>query len=86
MFKIVSIFILGFLEQLLFTSYLLSVDKRQKFMSSFLMFVYFLIYLIIIDWAIKDANTLLLLIVYAFSAAVGNYVRMCYEKSRPELH
>lgn len=81
MTKIILIFILGFLEQLLFTSYLISVDKRQKLISSMLMFVYFLIYLLIIDWAIKDANTLLLLVVYALSAAIGNYTRMHFEKT-----
>jgi uncharacterized protein YebE (UPF0316 family) len=79
--KFILIFILGFIEQLLFTSYLISVNKRQKIASSVLMFIYFLIYLVIIDWAIKDANTLWLLITYALSAAIGNFVRMNYEKA-----
>jgi uncharacterized protein YebE (UPF0316 family) len=79
MFKFTIIFILGLLEQLGYTIYLLSVDKRQVYISSIVLFAYFLLYLFIIAYALKDANTIALLITYALSAAIGNWIVMKWE-------
>jgi uncharacterized protein YebE (UPF0316 family) len=82
MIKILIVFIIGFLEQLLYTAYLLSVNKKQVKASTFLMVAYMAIYLFIISYAIKDTNTISLLISYALSCGVGNYVIMKWENRR----
>jgi hypothetical protein len=79
MFNYIVIFILGLLEQIGYTFYLLAVDKRQVYASSIIMFVYFSFYLFIIAYALKSANTWGLLLTYAFSAAVGNLAVMKFE-------
>jgi uncharacterized protein YebE (UPF0316 family) len=79
MLKILLVFIAGFIEQLLYTSYLLSVTKKQVIPSTILMFVYMVIYLFIISYAIKDGNTINLLVAYALSCGVGNWVIMKWE-------
>lgn len=80
MLKILIIFLVGFIEQLLYTAYLLSVTKRQVIASTFLMFTYMLIYLFIIAFAMKDSETVPILVAYALSCGVGNYVIMLWEK------
>jgi len=77
--KFVIVFILGLLEQIGYTFYLLAVDKRQVVASSIIMFVYFSFYLFIIMFALNDVHTVGLLLTYALSAAIGNYVVMRYE-------
>jgi hypothetical protein len=62
--KFVIVFILGLLEQIGYTFYLL---------------VYFSFYLFIIMFALNDVHTVGLLLTYALSAAVGNYAVMRYE-------
>jgi len=79
MLKVALVFIVGFIEQLLYTAYLLSVNKKQVKASSVLMFSYMVIYLFIITYAIKDANTVPLLIAYASACGSGNWVIMKWE-------
>jgi uncharacterized protein YebE (UPF0316 family) len=79
MIKILIIFILGLIEQIGYTFYLLAVDKRQVKLSSIVMFFYMLFYLGIIAYAIKDSNTLSLLITYALACSLGNYIVMKFE-------
>jgi hypothetical protein len=79
MIKFIVVFILGLLEQAGYTLYLLSVVKKQAYLSSILMFVYFSFYLFIIAYALKDTNTVGLLLTYAFSAAVGNFIVIKWE-------
>lgn len=78
--KIILVFTVGLLEQILYTSYLISLTKRQLYLSSLLMFVYMLLYLFLIAWAIKDDNTTTLLLTYAMACCVGNFIRIKYEK------
>lgn len=80
--KIFIVFIIGFIEQLLYTAYLLSVNKRQVKASTILMVAYMAIYLFIISYAIKDTNTILLLISYALACGSGNYVIMKWENRK----
>jgi len=82
MVKILIVFILGLIEQILYTAYLISVDKRQVYKSSFLMLIYMSLYLIIVAWAIKDANTIILLTTYALACGLGNLVTMKWETRR----
>ena len=44
------------------------------------MFAYMVIYLGIINYAIKDAETVSIIIVYALSCGIGNLIRMKLEK------
>ena len=81
MVKVLLVFIIGFIEQLLYTAYLLSVNKKQVKASTVLMVAYMAIYLFIIAYAIKDANTIPLLVAYALACGLGNYVIMLWEKN-----
>jgi hypothetical protein len=75
--KILAIFGAGLVEQMLYTLYLLAVGRYMIIPSTLLMFTYMVIYLLIINYAIKDEkNTIPLLIVYALSSGVGNYLAM----------
>lgn len=85
MLKVIIVFIIGFIEQLLYTAYLLSVNKKQVNASSILMVSYMVIYLFIITYAIKDANTVPLLIAYALACGSGNWVIMKWESRKKPL-
>lgn len=76
------VFICGLIEQIGYTLYLLSVDKRKVFLSSIIMFFYFSFYLIIIAYAIKHANTIPLLLTYSLSTGIGNFIVMKYEVTK----
>ena len=75
--KALSIFGAGLAEQILYTLYLLAINRYMIGISTILMFTYMVIYLLIINYAIKDEkNSLPLLIVYAASSGIGNYIAM----------
>jgi uncharacterized protein YebE (UPF0316 family) len=80
MLKILLVFIVGLIEQVLYTMYLISVDKRQTNLSSILMFAYMCLYLFVIAYALKDSEAVTLLIAYAASCGLGNYLVMLWEK------
>lgn len=80
--KAIVIFLAGFLETLVYTAYLISIDKRRIILSTTLMFFYMLAYLLIIAYAIKDTNSIILLVVYSVSCALGNLVVMNREKNK----
>lgn len=82
MFKLIAVFFAGIIESLLFTLYLVSVDKRQLFLSTLYMFTYMSIYLFIIAFAIKDASTISLLLAYALASSIGNWIVIKTEKIR----
>ena len=80
MIKIILVFLVGFIEQLLYTAYILSVTKKKVITSSLLMFTYMLMYLFLIAYALKDSETTSILISYALSCGAGNYCVMLWEK------
>jgi len=82
MLKILLVFIVGFLEQCLYTMYLISVTKRQVILSSIFMFIYMSLYLFIVAYALKDSNTVILLISYATACCFGNFITMTVENKR----
>jgi len=82
MIKIIAVFFIGLLEQLLYTKYLISVDKRQTVASTIYMVIYINLYLFIVAYAIKDTNTIVLLISYALACGAGNYLAMYWETKR----
>jgi uncharacterized protein YebE (UPF0316 family) len=81
MLKILMIFGVGLCEQCLYTAYLISVNKRQTILSSILMFVYMTLYLFIVAYALKDTNAVILLITYAASCCLGNFLTLLWENS-----
>ncbi len=82
MIKILLVGFLGLLEQILYTSYLIAVDKRQTYLSTLWMFIYMSLYLFIVAYSIKDSNAIPLLITYALACAIGNYLTMLWEKRK----
>lgn len=75
--KYLMIFGAGLIEQFGYTLYLLAVGKYLILISSVLMFVYFFVFLFIMNYAIKDKeNTIGLLLTYAMAAGIGNYIAM----------
>lgn len=77
--KLIGIFFIGIFEQILYTSYLISVDKRQLYLSTIYMFVYMCLYLGIVAYAISQQN-MLMLGIYALSCAIGNYFTILWDK------
>jgi len=82
--KLIIIFIVGTLETWLYTGWALSATQKKVWISSILMFTYMMIYLKIIDWALKDANTTLMIFSYSLSCALGNFIRVNQEKGKNE--
>lgn len=80
--QVLAIFLIGLFEQGVYTAYLLSINKKEAVVSSVLNFIYLLIYLFIISYAIKDSNTVPLLIAYTLACGIGNYLVMAWEKRR----
>jgi len=78
--KFAIVFILGTIETFLYTAWCLSANRKEINKSSLLMFLYMCIYLGIIAFAIKDTNTIGVIITYAVSCGVGNYLELLWEK------
>jgi uncharacterized protein YebE (UPF0316 family) len=74
--KIIILFIIGLLEQLLYTLYIIAIGKYLIFISSILMFSYMVLYLLIISKVVKEKEGLILLLDYALACGVGNYMAM----------
>jgi hypothetical protein len=75
--RIFILFVVGFLEQGLYTLYLLTVNKYMIIASSILMFSYMFIYLLIIDKIAKDKkDSIKLIITYSLACCLGNFVAM----------
>lgn len=79
MLKLLIIFFVGLAEQILYTSYLISVDKRQLYISTFLMFIYMCLYLGIVAYSVAQQNWLMLA-VYALSCGIGNYFTILWDR------
>ena len=82
MIKIIAVFLIGLFEQLLYTKYLIAVDKRRTIASTIYMTIYMSLYLFIVAYAMKDSETFLILIAYALACGVGNYVAMKAEEKK----
>lgn len=78
--KAIIIFIAGIVETFMFTGWTLSANKKQVYLSSLLMFLYMITYLFILDTAFKDDNSKILILIYAISCAIGNFLRVNREK------
>jgi uncharacterized protein YebE (UPF0316 family) len=80
MIKFILVFVLGTIETFLYTAWCLSANRKQVYRSSILMFIYMVLYLGLIAFAIKDTNTIGLIITYALSCGLGNYLELLWEK------
>ena len=80
--KAVIIFLAGFLETLIYTAYLISIERRRIMLSTILMGFYMMAYLLIVAYAIKDTNSILLLVIYSLSCALGNFIVLNREKQK----
>jgi hypothetical protein len=75
--KYLIVFGAGLLEQFGYTLYLIAVGKYLIVVSSILMLLYFFVYLLIVNYIIKEKdNCIGLLLTYAIAAAIGNYIAM----------
>jgi len=74
--KYFLIFLVGLIEQFLYTLYLLSVTHYLILISSFLMFLFMILYLWLIDKIAKDKDSLKMIIIYALACSIGNYIAM----------
>jgi uncharacterized protein YebE (UPF0316 family) len=79
--KLIIVFILGIIETWLYTGWCLKANQGKVWSSSVLMIIYMTMYLTIISWAIKDANTFTMIVVYALSCGVGNFLRITQEQN-----
>lgn len=82
--KILGIFIFGTIETYIYTGWNLSANKQQKYLSSLLMFIYMMMYLLILDIAFKDKNSIIMILDYASACALGNFLRINHEKKSKE--
>ena len=78
--KIIIVFLVGLVETFLYAGYIIAVTKKQEYLSSILMAVYMSIYLCILAYVFKDINSVLLIVVYALSCGIGNFIRVRHEK------
>ena len=86
MTKYLLVFIVGTIETFLYTAWCISANKKELYKSSALMFIYMLIYLGIISFAFKDANTIGLIVVYAISCGVGNFLELFWEGKHKNVY
>ena len=82
MIKLLLIFIFGTIETYIYTGWNLSANQRQAYLSSLLMLLYMVIYLLILDAAFKDSNSKLMIVDYSLACALGNFIRIKQEKRK----
>lgn len=82
MIKITLIFFFGLIETFLYTMWCLSANRKELNKSTILMTIYMIIYLGIISYAIKDKETLALIISYSLTCGAGNYLEILWEKRK----
>jgi hypothetical protein len=66
----------------MFTGWSISANQKKVFISSILMFFYMTTYLLILDSAFKDSNSKLMIITYAISCGIGNFLRVKKERDK----
>lgn len=75
--KVIIIFVVGLVESIFYTLYLLTVGRYMLLESSILMFIYMVVYLYLIDRIAKDkVDSIALIISYSLSCGIGNAIAM----------
>jgi len=80
--KYIFIFIVGMLETILYTWFLIALQKKKTWLASFLMTTYMTVYLSLIAFAIQDASTFGLLFTYSLACGIGVFIRMKFENRK----
>ena len=76
------ILIAGIFETWLYTGWAITANQKKVYLSSILMFIYMLTYLLILNTAFKDDNSILIILVYSISCMIGNFIRVKQEKRK----
>jgi hypothetical protein len=74
--KYLLVFITGFLEQSLYTLYLLSVNHYLINLSSILMLIYMTIFVSLTAKIAKDKESIKLAFTYALACGIANWITM----------
>lgn len=74
MVKLILIFVVGIIETFLYTLHLVAVNRRNALMAGILMTIYIFVYLTIVAYAIKNENTLIVLLVYSCACGIGTFI------------
>lgn len=80
MIKLFLIFLVGILETFINVAYLLAVNKKNIPLATFLEFVYSIVYLFIVAYALLQAQTVILLVSYASGCSIGTCLQMLRDK------
>lgn len=78
--KYIIIMIFGAIETFFCTWWTLSANKKQLWVSSFVMFIYMGTYLTIVDTMFKDNSSKFMILFYAVGCAIGNFIKIYREK------
>jgi uncharacterized protein YebE (UPF0316 family) len=81
MIKLIFIFLIGLIETFVNVAFLISVNKKQVWISTILEFVYSIIYLFVVAYALRADDTFSILIAYAVGCSAGTYIRMKREQN-----
>lgn len=76
MFKYIYTFIAAFIEAWLYAWYLLEINKKNPISSSFLLAIQMFIYLALVDFMVKDMDSIKLIITFCVSYGIGNYLQV----------
>jgi len=76
MIKYILVFFIGFMEQSLYTLYLLSVNKYMINTSSILMLCYMTIFIGLTAKIAKDKESIKLAFTYALACGIANWITM----------
>jgi len=77
--KLTIVFIAGIIETFLFTGWTLAANKKQVWLSTILMVTYMFTYLIILDMAFADKNSMFMILSYTIACGIGNFIRVNQE-------
>lgn len=80
MIKYLIVLLLGTVETIVSTNYVMWAADRRPFASSIMMFITMIINVGIIAWAIKGADTLIMIFVYALSSGIGTFISIKLDK------
>jgi uncharacterized protein YebE (UPF0316 family) len=84
--KLLIVFIAGIIETFLFTGWTLAANKKQVWLSTILMITYMFTYLVILDMAFADKNSMFMIISYTIACGIGNFIRVNQEHLKGKKH
>jgi uncharacterized protein YebE (UPF0316 family) len=85
MIKYIIVFLIGVVETIVYTAYLLSVNKKQAILSSIWLITQMFVYLTLVAWAIKGTETIPIILCYSLSTGIGNYLTIKWENRKHKI-